>query len=590
MTRLVAVNVGLPRDVPWRGAVVHTGAWKQTVVGPRMVRRLNVEGDGQGDLGGHGGEQRAVLVYQAESYRYWQQHLGRDDLVHGQFGENFTVEGLPDDEVCIGDQYRIGGAVFEVTQPRVTCYRVGIRMNEPRMAALLVSHRRPGFYMRVLVEGEVEADDAIVKLATGPEAMSVAEIDALLYLPGHPREQLVRALRIPALSPGWRRSLQALLEQADGSDGSRPRGNPGLTASAGAPAPAWSGFRWLRVVRVADESRSIFSLHLALPDGAALPAALPGQFLAVRVPGRAGGGPRIRSYSLSGPPGADQYRISVKQEAHGAASTWLREHVRVGDTLEIAAPRGTFTLRAGAGPVLLVSAGVGATPVLAMLHALAGERSTREVWWLHGARNGGEHAFAAEARALLAQLPNARAHVCYSRPDPADLVGRDYATAGRLSADVLGTLGLPRDADAYLCGPPEFLADVTAALAAAGFAPSRLHAEIFGAGPAMTPGVVGVATQAPHAPATEPGTGSLVSFARSGLNVHWDSRYASLLELAEACSVPTRWSCRTGVCHSCESGMLSGAVDNSPEPVEAPAEGNILICCARPRSDVVLDL
>lgn len=588
MAKLVAVNVGLPRDVPWRGATVHTGAWKETVTGPRMVRRLNVDGDGQGDLGGHGGEQRAVLVYQMESYRYWQQQLHRDDLVHGQFGENFTVEGLPDDQVCIGDRYRIGSAVFEVTQPRVTCYRVGIRLNEPRMAALLVSHRRPGFYMRVLVEGEVQAGDAIVKVSAGPEAMSVAEIDALLYLPGHPREQLVRALRIPALSPGWKGSLQALLDQADGNAGT-VGGNPGLTTAAGVPAPSWSGFRPLRVVRVADESRSVFSLYLALPDGSPLPAALPGQFLAVRVPA-ADGAPLIRSYSLSGPPGAAYYRISVKHETHGAASTWLRTRVRAGDTLEVAAPRGTFVLRPGDGPVVLLSAGVGATPVLAMLHVLAGERSTREVWWLHGARNGAEHAFAAEARALLERLPNARAHVCYSRPDPGDVAGRDDAAVGRLSAEVLATLGLPRDADAYLCGPAQFLTEVTAALKAGGFAASRVHAEIFGAGPALTPGVVGAPTQRPHVPATDPGTGPAVSFARSGLTVRWDPRYASLLELAEACSVPTRWSCRTGVCHTCESGMLSGAVDNSPEPVEAPADGNVLICCARPRGDVVVDL
>lgn len=588
MAKLVAVNVGLPRDVPWRGATVHTGAWKQTVAGPRMVRRLNVDGDGQGDLGGHGGEQRAVLVYQTESYLYWQQHLGRDDLVHGQLGENFTVEGLPDDRVCIGDRYRIGGADFEVTQPRVTCYRVGIRMSEPRMAALLVSHHRPGFYMRVLVEGEVQAGDAIVKLAEGPEAMSVAEIDALLYLPGHPRDGLVRALRIPALSPGWKQSLQALLHQADRGAGSAS-GNPGLSTAAGAPAPAWSGFRTLRVERVADESRSVFSLYLARSDGAALPVALPGQFLTVRLTAT-GGVPLVRSYSLSGPPGAAHYRISVKYEAHGAASTWLRTHVRVGDTLEVAAPRGVFTLRAGDGPVLLLSAGVGATPVLAMLHVLAAERSRREVWWLHGARSGAEHAFAAEARALLAQLPNARAHVCYSRPDPADAAGRDYDAVGRLSGELLATLPLPRDADAYLCGPAEFLADVTAALTAAGFASSQVHAEIFGAGPAVTPGVVGAVTQRPHAPATEPGTGPSVSFARSGLNVRWDPRYASLLELAEACSVPTRWSCRTGVCHTCETAILSGAVDESPEPVEAPADGNVLICCARPRGDVVLDL
>src|SRR4029077_10329174 len=150
---VLSVNVGKPKNVPWQGKTVYTGVWKRPVDGPQMVRRLNIDGDGQGDLNGHGGEQRAVLVYQLESYRFWADRLGRRDLVHGQFGENFTVDGLPDDEVCIGDRYRIGEAVFEVTQPRVTCYRVGVRMGEPQMAALLVKHGRPGFYLRVLTEG-----------------------------------------------------------------------------------------------------------------------------------------------------------------------------------------------------------------------------------------------------------------------------------------------------------------------------------------------------------------------------------------------------------------------------------------------------
>jgi ferredoxin-NADP reductase/MOSC domain-containing protein YiiM len=586
---LLAVNVGLPRDVPWRGVAIHTGVWKQAVAGPRIVRRLNIDGDGQGDLAGHGGEHRAVLVYQVASYRYWQRELGRDDFVHGQFGENFTVDGLPDDEVCIGDRYRIGGAVFEVTQPRVTCYRVGLRMNEPRMAALLVSHRRPGFYFRVLTEGEVQAGDEIVKIASGPEGITVAEINALLYLPGHPRELLARALRIPALSDGWKTSLRALLDHSSGEDGATT-GNPGLTAEAGNPPPAWSGFRPLAVVRVDPESRSVFSLRLAATDGAPLPAALPGQFLTVRLHPEAGGPSLIRSYSLSGLPGAAQYRISVKQEAHGAASAYLRTHINIGDTIDVAAPRGTFTLRGGAAPVLLLSAGVGATPVLAMLHRLAAERSSREVWWLHGARDGTEHPFAAETRMLLAQLPNAHAHVWYSKPAPADVQGRDYGTAGRLSAVTFGALGVPRDADAYLCGPAAFMQELTGALVAFGLDPARIRTEIFGTGPTMTPGVVTTPARAPHPPGGAPGTGPAVSFARSGLTVRWDARYESLLELAEACSVPTRWSCRTGVCHNCESGLLAGAVTYSPDPVEAPADGNLLICCSRPRGDVVLDL
>ena len=231
MARLLSVNVGLPRDIAWRGKTVHTAIWKDPVQGRRMVRRLNIDGDGQGDLMGHGGEHRAVFVYQMDSYRYWQERLGRSDFAYGQFGENFTVDGLSDDEVCVGDRYRIGEALFEVTQPRVTCYRVGIRMNEPQMAALLTSSGKPGFYFRVLQEGEVEAGDEIVKVADGPERMTVAEINALLYLPGHSRQQLERALRIPALSDGWRTSFQAFLQQE--SSGGPMTGNPGLAPELG---------------------------------------------------------------------------------------------------------------------------------------------------------------------------------------------------------------------------------------------------------------------------------------------------------------------------------------------------------------------
>ena len=167
MPRLLSVNVGLPRDVTWNGKTVRTAVWKSPVTGRRMVRKLDIDGDAQADLAGHGGEHRAVFVYQMDSYHYWESFLGRNDFTFGQFGENFTVEGLPDNEVCIGDRYRIGDAEFEVTQPRVTCYRVGIRMNEPRMPALLVEHHRPGFYFRVLQEGEVGAGDDIVKITDG---------------------------------------------------------------------------------------------------------------------------------------------------------------------------------------------------------------------------------------------------------------------------------------------------------------------------------------------------------------------------------------------------------------------------------------
>jgi ferredoxin-NADP reductase/MOSC domain-containing protein YiiM len=580
--RLLSVNVGLPQDVAWHGQMVHTAVWKRPVEGPRLVRRLNIDGDGQGDLAGHGGEHRAVFVYQIESYRYWQQQLGRTDFTYGQFGENFTVDGLADDQVCIGDRYRVGEAVFEVTQPRVTCYRVGIRMDDPRIPALLISHHRPGFYLRVLREGAVQAGDEIVQVAAGPEAMTVAEVDALLYLPGHPRQQVARALRIPALPDGWKASFQAMLEQPGAG------GNAGLAAVS--PPPAWSGFRPLAVTALTRESESVVSVYLADPGGAAVPPALPGQFLTLRLPVTAGAAPLLRSYSLSGPPAAESYRISVKREPHGAGSGFIHTRLRAGDLLEAAAPRGTFLLRSGTGPVLLISAGVGATPVLAMLHALAGAGSGRDIWWLHGARNRAEEPFAAESRSLIEALPRGHRHICYSRPGPADVQGRDYQTAGRLSAAVLAALNLPRDADAYLCGPTAFMAEVSAALAGLGVDAARIRTEIFGAAPSLTPGIAPAPARPPHPPAGEPGDGPHVAFARSGLTVRWDDGYASLLELAEACDVPVRWSCRTGVCHTCETALLSGTVSYTPNPVDDPADGNALICCSQPHSDLALDL
>jgi len=587
MARLLSVNVGLPRDIAWKGRTVHTGIWKNPVDGRCRVGRLNLEGDGQGDLAGHGGEQRAVFVYQIESYRYWQHDLNRTDFIHGQFGENFTIEGLPDDAVCIGDRYRIGSALFEITQPRVTCYRVGIRMNEPRMPALLTSSGRPGFYFRVLQEGEVGAGDEIVKVGEANERMTVADINALLYSPDHPRDRLERALRIAALSPGWRLSLEALLQSQAATGRS---GNAGL-APAAAAHPAAPGFRPLVVTAIDQESADVLSLTMQSLDGQPLPTALPGQYVVLRLLRTPGDAPLFRSYSLSGPSSAERYRISVKIEPNGAAGSYLREHVRVGDALDVSSPRGSFIPQPGERPVVLLSAGIGATPVLAMLHALAAARSTRQVLWVYAARDGQHHPFAAEVSRLMLSLAHGRRHVCYSRPDSRDRIGEDFDASGHLSQSVLDEIGIPREADVYLCGPARFMADMREALAASGVAPERTHIELFKGSESMTPGVVGAAARAPHVPKDDADTGPLVSFARSGIAAHWKaSAYQSILELAEACDVPVRWSCRTGVCHNCESGFVSGAVAYDPQPLDRPADGNLLVCCSQPIRDVVVDL
>ncbi|HUO35400.1 MAG TPA: MOSC and FAD-binding oxidoreductase domain-containing protein [Candidatus Acidoferrum sp.] len=587
MARLLSVNVGLPRDIEWKGRTVHTAVWKNPVRGRCRVGKLNLDGDGQGDLAGHGGEHRAVFVYQIESYRYWREQLKRNDFVYGQFGENFTVEGLADDAVCIGDRFQIGSALFDVTQPRVTCFRVGIRMSEPRMPALLTSSGRPGFYFRVLREGEVGAGDEIVKVGESEERMTVAEINALLYLPEHGRDRLERALRIRALSHGWRSSFEALLQSQQ--NGASP-GNAGL-APAEAAHPAAPGFQPLRVTSIDRESADVLSFTMQSPDGHALPTALPGQYVVVRLKPAAGGATLFRSYSLSGPLSTERYRISVKIEPNGTGGNYLQEHLRVGDWLDVSSPRGNFVLQLGGRPIILLSAGIGATPVLAMLHALSAERSTRQVIWLHSARDGQHHPFVGEVRSLLRELTNARSYVCYTRPDSIDKAGKDFNATGRFSRFVFDELGLPRDSDVYLCGPTQFMADMKEVLTALDVAPGHIHIEIFNGGESMTPGIVGAMRRAPHPPSDEVNTGPLVSFARSGVSAHWNaSQYACILEMAEACDVPVRWACRTGVCHNCESGLVSGAVVYGPEPLDKPADGNLLVCCSQPAGDVVINL
>ncbi|WP_027861675.1 MOSC and FAD-binding oxidoreductase domain-containing protein [Marmoricola sp. URHB0036] len=576
MATLLAVNVGLPADVPWRGRTVHTGVWKRPVVGARMVGRLNIDGDGQGDLAGHGGEQRAVLVYQVESYRHWQEYFGRDELEHGSFGENFTVEGLADDEVCIGDRYRIGEAEFEVTQPRVTCFRVGMRMGEPQLPSLLVAHHRPGFYLRVITEGHVAAGDEIVRTQRGPHALSVADVDALLYLPGHDAAALEAALDIPALSPGWQQSFRSMLESEAGA--AAPAGVPV------APPPAWSGFRALTVTDIVDETPTVRSFRLAADEP--LPSYAAGQYVTLRLPGEPS---LVRTYSLSGDPDDGRYRISVKRESHGAGSAQLHDHVQRGDQIEAAAPRGGFVLEPGSTPVLLISAGIGLTPVLGMLHRLVDERATREVWWIHTTHDEHSHALATEAADLVSELPAARSLVYYTTP--VEPLGPDSAVkAGRVTGEVIAGLDLPVDATAYVCGPEVFMDDVVAALGRVGLQPARIHTERFGSRARINPGVVETDAPPPHQPPGPPGTGPAMTFARSGLTTSWSPSYASVLELAEACDVPTQWSCRTGVCHTCVTAVLSGEASYDVPPLEPPGDGELLICSARPTTDLVLDL
>ncbi|MUL46458.1 MOSC domain-containing protein [Mycobacterium sp. CBMA293] len=570
MAQLVSVNVGMPKLVTWRDETILTGIWKMPIDGPVMVQRLNVDGDSQGDRASHGGEHRAVMVYQSESYDFWAEYLGRDDLVPGNFGENFTVSGLADDEVCIGDRFLVGDAEFEVTQPRVTCFRVGIRLNEPEMPKLLVSQRRPGFYLRVIKEGEVRAGDDIVRTQRGVHQLSIADVDALMYLPDRDVGQLRKIVEVSALSPSWRHTFRKMLVARD--DALPPTAPPIGTE------PQWDGFRAFEISAIRHETAAVVSIWLSAQDHRVLPKPLAGQYLTVRVPASGNPAP-VRSYSISSDPACDGYRISVKREENGQVSRWLHAQAAPGVVLEAAAPRGDFYLTDEARPVVLVSAGIGVTPVLAMLHALSAAHSDREIWWVHVTRSPETHPFVAEVDMLIAALPNARNETFYTQ------------TQGRLSRAMIAALGLPADAEAFLCGPTGFMADLRAFLVAAGLDSTRVHTETFGALPPTRPGIVSRADRTtPHSPPGPVGSGPAVTFTRSGLTVIWSADYDNVLDLAEACDVPTRFACRNGVCHVCATEIISGTVKYLRDPLDPPASGTVLICSAVPESDVVLDM
>jgi len=227
--------------------------------------------------------------------------------------------------------------------------------------------------------------------------------------------------------------------------------------------------------------------------------------------------------------------------------------------------------------------------MMSMLHALAAEKSQGEIWWIYGTRNSAEHPFAEESRGLLKQLSRGRGYIMYSRPAAIDQVGSDFDASGHIDAALLERIGVSQGSDFYLCGPSSFLQNMRDGLRNWGVLAENVHTEVFGSLEAITPGMAQV-VHTPHLPLGPPGSGPPVSFARSGISAAWDPKFGSLLELAEACDVPVRWSCRTGVCHTCMTGLIDGAILCNPEPLERPAQGNVLLCCSQPSAGVTLDL
>ena len=475
---LKSVNVSMPKDVPHDGNSVTTGIFKERVEGRVMMRRLNLDGDGQADLWGHGGAFCAAYAYSHENYDYWAGELGRDDFAIGQFGENFTVEGMLDDLVCVGDVFRIGDALLEVSQPRIPCYKLALKMGIEGFQNRFLKSGRVGFYFRVLEEGELGAGDDVVLVKRDPRGMTVRQVSDLLYFDKENLSATRQALQIPALSHGWKGSFAERL------------------AKAGTSTVGRKGLRPFVVERKEPESETISSFYLVPEDGAPLAAFLPGQFLTLEldIPGQPT--PVIRTYSLSAGPRPEHYRLSIKREPApvdqpavpaGLSSNFFHDRVELGATLRVGAPRGKFHLDPDSErAVVLLSGGVGLTPMISMLDAIVHGTAPRPVWFVHGTRNGREHAMGAHVRRLAEENDNVHVHIRYSQPDPDDLEGRDYDSRGRVDVALLKQMLPFDDYDFFICGPTPFMRSLYCDLLSMGISESRIHYEFFGSGSMLT--------------------------------------------------------------------------------------------------------
>ena len=580
--KLISVNVSLPKEIPHNGKIVKTSIFKEPVSGRVMVRRLNVDGDDQADRRVHGvGFEMAIYFYSVEHYAFWQKELGRDHFPYGQFGENFTVEGLSEDTVRIGDIFRVGGTLLQVTQPRIPCYKLAMRMEQgPDFPARFQETGRMGFYCRVLEEGEVGAGDAIELVERDDNSVTIAEFIKVYLHESHEPESLRRVLASRDLGGAWRVYLEKMLKKVEPVMG--PRG--------------WEGFRPLLVDRKVPESETITSFYLKPQDSEPLPPYMPGQFLTFQLSMPEHPKPVMRTYSLSASPNhPDYYRVTIKRIPApddppglppGLSSNYFHDHLQPGARLCVKAPRGKFYLDpVDDTPVVLLCGGVGLTPLMSMLNAIVESGSARPVWFVHGTRHGGEHAMGAHVRCLAAENANVNVHISYSEPRPDDVQGRDYDNRGRVSVDLLKQLLPPAAYDFYMCGPTPFMKSLYKGLQAWGVAESRINYEFFGPASALKEGA-----ETARQVASDSGVRLDVSFAKAGLTAKWDPSLETILDLAEAQGLRPDFSCRTGICHTCMSELIDGEVEYVTEPLDMPDPGCVLICCSRPKTNVVVNL
>jgi len=579
--KLLSVNVSLPKEVTYKGKIIKTGIFKEPVERRVKVNTLNIEGDGQADIIAHGGEQRAILVYSYENYLYWENELSRNDFHMGQFGENFTVDGMLDKDIHVGDRFRIGTALFEVTQPRVTCYKLAMKMDVKGFYNQILKSNRPGFYFRVLEEGEVGAGDIIEKVDENPVGMTIVEMNRLLYFEKDNMDGARKAITIKALSPGWRISFEDRLTKAQSSKKTK------------------ENYHTLVVKKKETESHTITSFYLEPKNGQQLPSFLPGQFLPLKleIPGQYK--PVYRTYSISSRPNPNYYRLTIKRELAppnrpdlypGVSSNYFHDEVEPGTELLTKSPRGKFYLDPNCGsPVVLLSAGVGLTPLISMLETIVESGVKRPTWFIHGARNSNEHVMFNHVRVLQEENENVNVHFRYSKPLPEDIKGIYYDDVGHVDIELLKELLPNKEFDFYLCGPTPFMQSLFNGLIDWGISGDKINYEFFGPASALKDRSI-ISKEKRVAGATECCGEIEVTFSNSGVKTNWNNSFDSILDLAEANGMSPDYSCRSGICHTCVCKLNYGEVEYTEEPLDSPDLGYVLICCSKPKTDVDIEI
>ena len=515
----------------------------------------------------------------SENYDYWTAHLGieRDAWPNVFWGENLTLSGVNEDRLRIGDRLSIGGtAVFEVTSPRIPCFKLSWRLGQPEsFLSELVQSGRTGFYLRVTSPGPVGAGDPVAVESAHPDNITVADLSRLLHDASASVDRLREILSLPGLGRQAREMLSLRITHL--TDGARVRRG------------RWSGWRRFRVVESRAETPEDRSFILQPVDREPIAEYRAGQFLQVRVPTT--DGPLItRPWSLSDyAEGGNSYRVTIRHALGGQGSSHMHTRVRAGDELDVRSPSGAFVLdRSTPFRVILISAGIGITPLLSMLKAHAARVDASPLAWIHSCRNGSTYALRAEVEQVLRDQPHFRSLTLFTAPRPGELRGSDYDETGRLTSQRLTTflgdayrcspfgrdIELPSQAGSfYICGPQQFEHDVRAALLAWGAEAASIHSECF------TPAGTQIAPSR---------SSCTVRFARSRRSVEWNSEDGlSLLELAEAQGLDPPSSCRIGSCQTCECALLVGEVVYERTPAIPVAPGHVLICCARPNAEIV---